>query len=149
MARNLMTWDPIREMSTMREDMERLFVSMLGRYPRERERALWAPAIDVEETNVAMIVRAELLGMKREDIKVKVVEDTITISGGRKYETEQKDWTFHQVERACVSFQRTIVLPMSVWGDKAAASYESGVLQLVLPEAERVKAREITVKSKD
>jgi HSP20 family protein len=149
MARNLMTWDPIREMSTMREDMERLFDSMLGRYPREREQALWAPAIDVEETNEAMIVRAELPGMKREDIKVKVAEDTITISGERKYETEQKDRTFHRVERAYGSFQRTIVLPVSVQGDKAAASYKSGVLELILPKAERVKAREITVESKD
>jgi HSP20 family protein len=145
MARNLMTWDPIREMSTMREDMDRLLDSMLGRYPREREQALWAPAIDVEETNEAMIIRAELPGMKREDIKVKVAEDTISISGERKYETEQKDRTFHRVERAYGSFQRTIVLPVSVQGDKAAASYKSGVL----PKAERVKAREITVESKD
>jgi len=149
MARNLMTWDPIREMSTMREDMERLFDSMIGRYPREREQALWAPAIDVEETNEAMVVRAELPGMKREDIKVKVAEDTITISGERKYESEQKDRTFHRIERAYGSFQRTIVLPVSVQGDKAAASYKAGVLELVLPKAERVKAREITVESKD
>jgi HSP20 family protein len=149
MARNLMPWDPIREMSTMREDMERLFDSMLGRYPREREQALWAPAIDVEETNEAMIVRAELPGMKREDIKVKVAEDTITISGERKYEAEHKERTFHRVERAYGSFQRAIVLPVSVQGDKAVASYKAGVLELVLPKAERVKAREITVESKD
>ena len=149
MARNLMTWDPIREMSTMREDMDRLFDSMLGRYPRERAQALWAPAIDVEETNEAMIVRAELPGMKREDIKVKVAEDTVTISGERKYEAEQKDRTFHRIERAYGSFQRSIVLPMSVQGDKAVAGYKSGVLELVLPKAERVKAREITVESKD
>jgi len=149
MARNLMTWDPFREMSTMREDMERLFDSMLGRYPREREQALWAPAVDVEETNDAMIIRAELPGMKREDIKVRVAEDAVTISGERKYETEQKDRTFHRVERAYGSFQRTIVLPVSVQGDKAAASYKSGVLELVMPKAERVKAREITVESED
>jgi len=149
MARNLMTWDPLREMSTMREDMERLFDSMLGRYPREREQALWAPAVDVEETNEAMIIRAELPGVNREDIKVRVAEDTVTISGERKYEAEQKDRTFHRVERAYGAFQRTIVLPVSVQGDKAAASYKSGVLELVLPKAERVKAREITVESKD
>ena len=149
MARNLITWDPIREMSTMREDMDRLFDSMLGRYPRERAQAIWAPAIDVEETNEAMIVRAELPGMNREDIKVKVAEDTVTISGERKYESEQKDRTFHRIERAYGSFQRSIVLPMSVQGDKAVAGYKSGVLELVLPKAERVKAREITVESKD
>ncbi len=149
MARNLMTWDPFREVSTMREDMERLFDSMLGRFPREREQAIWAPAVDVEETNEAMIIRAELPGMKREDIKVKVAEDMVTISGERKYETEKKERTFHRVERAYGSFQRTIVLPISVQGDKAVASYKTGLLELVLPKAERVKAREITVESKD
>jgi HSP20 family protein len=61
-----MTWDPFREVSTMREDMERLFDSMLSRYPRERVQAVWAPSIDVEETNEAIIIRAELPGMKRE-----------------------------------------------------------------------------------
>ena len=89
MARNLVAWDPFREVSTMREDMERLFDSMLNRYPRERVQAVWAPSLDVEETNDAMIIRAELPGMKREDIKVTVAEDTVTISGERKYESEQ------------------------------------------------------------
>lgn len=149
MARNLMTWDPFRDVSTMREDMERLFDSMIGRFPREREQALWAPAVDVEETNEAMIIRAELPGMKREDIKVKVAEDMVTISGERKYETEKKDRTFHRVERAYGTFQRTVVLPISVQGDKAVASYKTGLLELILPKAERVKAREITVESKD
>lgn len=149
MARNLMTWDPFRDVSTMREDMERLFDSMIGRFPREREQALWAPAVDVEETNEAMIIRAELPGMKREDIKVKVAEDMVTISGERKYEAEKKDRTFHRVERAYGSFQRTIVLPISVQGERAVASYKTGLLELVLPKAERVKAREITVESKD
>ena len=149
MARNLIAWDPLREVSTMREDMERLFDSMLSRYPRERAQAVWAPALDVEETNDAMIIRAELPGMKREEIKVTVAEDTVTISGERKYESEQKDRTFHRVERAYGSFQRTVALPVSVQGDKAAASYKAGVLELVLPKAERVKAREIAIESRD
>ena len=149
MARNLIAWDPFREVSTMREDMERLFDSMLNRYPRERVQAVWAPSLDVEETNDAMIIRAELPGMKREDIKVTVAEDTVTISGELKYEAEQKDRTFHRVERAYGSFQRTIALPVSVQGDKAEASYKAGVLELRLPKAERVKAREITIESKD
>jgi len=144
-----MAWDPFRDVSTMREDMERLFDSMLSRYPRERVQAVWAPSIDVEETNDAMIIRVELPGMKREDIKVTVAEDTVTISGERKYENDRKDRTFHRVERAYGSFQRAIALPVSVQGDKAEASYRAGVLELTLPKAERVKAREITIESKD
>ena len=96
-----------------------------------------------------LVVRAELAGMKREDIKVTVAEDTVTISGERKHGSEQKDRTFHRVERAYGSFQRTIVLSVSVQGDKAEAGYKAGVLELVLPKAERVKAREITIESKD
>jgi HSP20 family protein len=149
MARNLITWDPFRDVGTMREDMERLFDSMLSRYPRERVPAVWAPPIDVEETNDAMIIRAELPGMKREEIKVTVAEDTVTICGERKYESEQKNRKFHRVERAYGSFQRTIALPVSVQGDKTQASYKAGVLELVLPKAERIKAREITIEDKD
>lgn len=73
----------------------------------------------------------------------------MSISGKRKYESEQKDRTFHRVERAYGSFQRTIALPVSVQGDKAEASYKAGVLELALPKAERVKAREITIECKD
>lgn len=149
MARNLMTWDPFREMASMREDMERFFDSMLGRYPRERAEGFWAPAVDVEETNDAMILRAEIPGMKKEDIKVTVADDTVTIAGERRHEAEQKNKTFHRIERAYGSFQRTIVMPVSIQGDKATASYKAGVLELVLPKAEKVKAREITIESKD
>jgi HSP20 family protein len=149
MARNLVTWDPFREMTTMRDDMERFFDSMIGRYPRERAEGFWAPAVDVEETNEAMVVRAELPGLKREEIKVTVADDTVTIAGERRHEAEQKGKTFHRVERAYGSFQRTIVMPVSIQGDKAVASYKAGVLELVLPKAERVKAREIAVEPKD
>jgi HSP20 family protein len=149
MARNLVTWDPFREMTTMRDEMERFFDSMVGRYPRERSEGLWAPAVDVEETNDSMVIRAELPGMKREDIKVTVAEDTVTIAGERRHEAEQRDKTFHRVERAYGSFQRTIVLPMGIQGDKAVASYRAGVLELVLPKAERVKARAIEIESRD
>jgi HSP20 family protein len=82
-------------------------------------------------------------------IKVTVAEDTVTISGERKHESEQKDRTFHRVERAHGSLQRTIALPVSGQGDKAVASYRAGVLELILPKAERVKAREIAIEAKD
>jgi HSP20 family protein len=149
MARTLVTWDPVRDVGTMREDMERLFDSMVGRYPRERSEGLWAPAIDVEETSEAMVVRAELPGMKKEEVKLTVADDAVTISGERRHEAEQKGRTFHRVERAYGSFQRTLVLPVSVEGGKATASYKSGVLELVLPKSEKVKSREISIESKD
>jgi HSP20 family protein len=149
MARNLIAWDPFRELSTMREDMERFFDSMAGRYPRERAEVYWAPPVDVEETDNSVVVRAELPGMKKEDIKVTVSEDTVTITGERRHEAEEKGKTFHRLERAYGSFLRTVALPAPVESGKAAASYKNGVLELTLPKSEKVKAREIAIESKE
>jgi HSP20 family protein len=149
MARNLVTWDPFREMTSIREDMERLFDTMTGRYPRERSEGFWAPSVDVEENNDAITIRAEVPGMNKEDIKVTVTDDTVTLSGERRHETELKDKTFHRIERIYGKFQRTIGLPAAVEGDKAKASYKAGVLELVLPKSAKAKAHEIQVQSED
>jgi HSP20 family protein len=148
-ARNIVTWDPFREISTMRDDMERLFDTMIGRYPRERTEGFWAPSVDVEETNDTVNIRAEVPGMNKEDIKVTVSEDTVTLSGERKQEAEQKDRTFHRIERVYGKFQRTIALPASVEGDQAKASYKAGVLELVLPKSPKTRAHEIQIKAED
>ncbi|MEO0080644.1 MAG: Hsp20/alpha crystallin family protein [candidate division WOR-3 bacterium] len=149
MARSITTWDPFREVSSLREDMERLFDSMFGRLPRERVETFWSPVLDIQETDDAIIVHAELPGMKKEDIKIQLSGDTLTISGERKFEAEQKGKTWYRVERAYGRFQRTIVLPAEVAGDKAKAAYKAGILELTLPKSEKAKAREITITAED
>jgi len=149
MARNLVTWDPLREMTSIREEMERLFDTMTGRYPRERAEAFWAPSVDVEETSDAITIRAEVPGMQKEDIKVVVTDDTVMLSGERRHETEQKDKTFHRIERIYGKFQRTIGLPTSVEADKAKAGYKAGILELVLPKSAKAKAHEVQIESEE
>jgi HSP20 family protein len=149
MARNLVTWDPFRELTSMREDMERLFDSMAGRYPREHVEALWAPSVDVEESAEAITIRAEVPGMNKEDIKLTVSDNMVTISGERRHQLEQKEKTFHRVERLYGKFQRTIGLPADVDADKAKANYKAGVLELVLPKSARAKAHEIQIKAEE
>lgn len=149
MSRNLVTWDPFRDMTSMRDEMERLFDNMLGRYPRERAESFWAPSVDVEETSDAVTVRAEIPGMAKDDIKVTVSDDMVLISGERRHETEHKDKTFHRIERVYGKFQRTIGLPADVEGDKAKASYKAGVLELVLPKSAKAKAHEVQIKAED
>ncbi|UCG44018.1 MAG: Hsp20/alpha crystallin family protein [candidate division WOR-3 bacterium] len=144
MARHIIRWDPMREMTSLRDDMDRLFDSMIGRYPTERT-AIWAPALDVEETKEAVIVRTELPGMKKEDIKISVSGDELCISGERKHEAEDKGKTFHRIERAYGTFQRSLVLPADVQGDKAKAAYKDGVLELTLPKSEKAKSHEIAI----
>jgi HSP20 family protein len=143
-ARHLIRWDPMREVTSLRDDMDRLFDSMIGRYPAEHT-AIWAPALDVEETKDAVIVRTELPGMKKEEIKISVSGDELCISGERRHEAEEKGKTFHRIERAYGKFQRSLVLPADVQGDKAKAAYTDGVLELTLPKSEKAKSHEIAI----
>jgi HSP20 family protein len=145
MPKDITKWDPFREFSTLRNEMERVFDSMLGRYPRERVEGLWAPLVDVEETKDNIIARIELPGMKKEDIKVTLMNNILTISGERKHEAEEKGKTYYRIERAYGRFQRTIELPTDVMSDKAKASYKDGILELVVPKSEKAKEKEIAI----
>jgi HSP20 family protein len=129
--------------------MERFFDNVSGRYPRERIEAVWGPPVDVDETDEAITVRAELPGMNKDDIKVNVMGDTVTISGERKHDVEQKGRTFHRIERLYGRFQRGLTLPCEVDSDKAKATYRNGVLELVLPKSARTRAREISIKAEE
>lgn len=145
MPKDITKWDPFREFSTLRSEMERVFDSMLGRYPRDRVEGLWAPLVDVEETKDNIIARIELPGMKKEDIKVTLMNNILTISGERKHEAEEKGKTYYRIERAYGRFQRTIELPADVMSDKAKASYKDGILELVVPKSEKAKEKEIAI----
>ncbi len=149
MAKHLTTWDPFREMVSLRDELDRLFDSVFGRLPRERGETYWAPPMDIEETDDAVIVRAELPGMSKDDIKISLSGDTLTISGERKQESEKKGKTYYRIERAYGKFQRTVTLPTEVEGDKAKATYRAGVLELVLPKSEKSKAKEISIVAED
>ncbi len=137
-------WEPFRDLVTMRDDMDRLFDVFFGAQPQEME-DLWRPAIDIEENNGNLMVRAEIPGMQKEDIKVSVKEDMLTISGERKRENETKEKTFHRIERSYGQFRRMIRLPATVDADKVKATYKDGVLNVTLPKPESMKPKHIDV----
>ncbi len=145
MAKYIARWDPFKELTSLREDMERLFNSFFERYPREKAEGFWSPPLDVEETENEFVIKAELPGMKKEDIKVSLSGDTLTISGEKKKEAEEKGKTYYRMERSYGKFQRTITLPAEVEMDKAKASYQNGVLTLNLPKSEVARPREIPI----
>ena len=145
MPKEMSKWDPFREFSLLRTEMDRLFDSMLGRYPRERIEGLWTPLLDLEETKDSVIARVELPGMKKEDIKISVVNNVLTISGERRHQTEEKGKTYYRIERSYGKFQRAIELPSEVIADKAKASYKDGILELVMPKSEKAKEKEIAI----
>ncbi len=146
MAMDITRWDPWKD---LREEIDRVFDSFFGRYPAIPEQeGYFIPAIDVEETDNEYIVKAELPGLKKEDIKISVRGDSITISGERKREKEEKGKTYHRIEMAYGKFVRTIQLPDEIQPDKAKAEYKDGILIITLPKSEKSKPKEIEIEIK-
>ncbi|UCG30706.1 MAG: Hsp20/alpha crystallin family protein [candidate division WOR-3 bacterium] len=140
-------WEPFRDMLSLRADMDRLFSSLFGGTYEERE-GLWAPIVDIEEDNDNITVKAEIPGMSKDDIKVSVQSNILTITGERKHESETKTKTFHRVERSYGKFSRMITLPTDVDSDKVKANYKDGILSITLPKPEAVKPKQIDVEIK-
>jgi HSP20 family protein len=139
-------WRPFRDL----EEWDRRFDDLLGR-PLWRlpvEEKGWMPAVDVFEKKDSFIVKAELPGMKDEDIDVSVVGDTLSIKGEKKTETEVKDEDYYRCERSYGSFYRSIPLPSNVDANKIEASFEDGVLEVTLPKSAKVKPKKISVSAK-
>jgi len=109
----------------------------------------WAPAIEMFEKEDKYVIKAELPGMKKEEIDISVIGDTLTIKGERKAETEVKEEDYYCCERSYGSFFRSIALPSTVDADKIKASYEEGVLEVTLPKAVKVKPKKIALSAKE
>ena len=106
------------------------------------------PVVDVVEHKDEYIVRLELPGVNKNDVKITVQNDVLTIRGEKRQGKESKDQNYQRLERAYGSFQRSFTLPSSVHSDKIDASYSDGILSIVLPKAEEAKLKEIEVKAK-
>ena len=146
-----MPWRPFRELG----EMERRFEDILGQpfLPAAWRRIPmvemgWAPAIEVLEKEDKLVVKAELPGMKEEDIDVSIIGDTLTIKGERKTESEIKEEEYYCCERSYGNFSRSIALPSNVDANKIEAEYEDGVLEISLPKAPEVKPKKIAVSAK-
>jgi HSP20 family protein len=144
-------WRPSREM----EEMERRFDDLFRwpSLPALRRRApsmemVWAPAIDVFERDDRFVVRAELPGMKEEDIDVSVIGNRLIIKGERKAESEVERKDYYYSERSYGSFSRSIDMPSDVDAKKIKASYDDGVLEINLPKTPRVKPKKVSVSAK-
>ena len=145
---NLTRWEPVREMMTLREAMDRLFDDAFTRPINLRDGGWSAPAIDMYQTDDEVVVKAALPGFKADEVQINVTGDVLTLRGEMKHEEEKKDKAWHIREQRWGSFERSIALPTDVMADKAAADFENGILTVTLPKAEEVKPRTITVKAK-
>lgn len=147
---DIMKWDPFRDMVSIRDEIDRLFDGSFGRMPAKRSvmEGIWAPLVDIEETKDDILIRAELPGMKKEDIKISVSEGRLQIAGERSKEKEEKEGTYHRIERTYGRFQRVVPLPVEVEAGKTKATYKDGMLEVRLPKAEKAKPKEIGIEVK-
>jgi HSP20 family protein len=147
---NLIRWEPMSEMVTLRDAMDRLFDEAFTR-PwglANGGRGSGMPAVDMYQTDDDVVVKVAVPGMKSEDVQISVTGDVLSIKGETKQESDTKEKAYHIREQRWGSFERTITLPTSVNSEKAQAEFENGVLSVTLPKAEDVKPKTITVKAK-
>lgn len=144
---NLTRWEPVREMMTLREAMDRLFDDAFTR-PISMSGGSIVPAVDLYQNADEVVVKASLPGLKAEDVQISITADVLTLRGEFREESEQNEKTYHIRENRYGSFERQVMLPTDVQTEKAKADFENGVLTIVLPKAEAVKPKTITIKAK-
>ena len=142
------TWPGFGRLSDLRDEIDRLFDAPLGELAHTSQLLSgWTPALDMHEDKDNLYVRAELPGMKKEDIDLSLHDGCLSISGERKTEQKHEDAEIYRAERFFGRFQRTVTLPTPVAADKVKAQYQDGVLSVTLPKAEEAKPKHIDVKT--
>ncbi len=149
MTRMLTRWEPFRDLATLQDRIDRIFEDTFGRVRAFGEESLdsrtWAPAVDILEKEQELLLRADLPGVDPKDVDISVQNNTLTLRGERKFESDLKEDNFHRVERVYGSFVRSFSLPQSVDTDKVEADYRNGVLEVRLPKRAEAKPKQIKV----
>jgi len=141
-------FSPFNEINRIRNEIFRIFEDPFGFVSQPSTLFEgWTPPVDVHEDKDKITVRAELPGMKKEDIEVTVVGDTLTISGERKQEEQKREGETYRSERYLGRFQRSITLPAEVDPNKIQATYKDGVLTVSLNKSEQAKRKQIEIKA--
>ena len=142
----LVRWYPRTEAMDLGTEVNRLLEDVFG--PSDRSAARMSPSVDVCEDKEGYIVQVEAPGIAKEDLKISVHENTLTIKGERRKEEPSEGTKYHRAERSWGPFQRSFRLPRDVQADKVSAVYKDGVLKVTVPKAEKAKPKEIPVSVK-
>lgn len=145
---NIVRFDPFREMTSLQERVNRIFADAYSRHGEDdlTSRGSWVPPVDIFENDQhELVLKAELPDVTREDINLRVENNTLTIGGQKKAETEVKEQQYRRVERNYGSFSRSFTLPATVDTGAIAAEFKNGVLTIRLPLREEAKPRQIQV----
>ncbi|OAT82266.1 Hsp20/alpha crystallin family protein [Desulfotomaculum copahuensis] len=141
----LVPWNPWRDLQEVQEAFDRAFGQKMRQWQLPALAASWRPAVDVIDGEDKLIVKAELPGVKKEDVSILVSEDQISLKGEIKRDEEVKEKDYFRSERFYGSFSRTIPLPAPVDQSKAKATFNEGVLEISLPKAGGDKPKQVNV----
>jgi HSP20 family protein len=150
----MMRWDPFQDLRSAQDEMAQMspmLAHALGLHARQQgnDRAMttaWAPALDISERKDAYLVTVELPGLKPEDLDITMEDGLLTIKGERQFTSESSEQQFHRVERRYGAFRRSITLPAQVQADHIEATFDNGVLEIMVPKAEETKPKRIQVR---
>jgi HSP20 family protein len=148
----LVRWEPVRELNSLQQEMNRLFSSFFdtptasngGSYARR-----WIPAMDLVETDDHYVLTADLPGLSQEDISLEFEGDVLTLSGERKSEHTERKEGFYRLERASGSFSRSLTLPEGVDAEAVTATFDKGVLEVRIPKPEQRKPKKVAIQVGD
>ncbi len=139
-------FEPGRAFRTLRNEIDTLFERFVERPIGAVTRQV-VPVLDVAETDVQIVVRADIPGIDQADIDISVADDVLTIRGEKKQACEEAGKTFHVAERSYGTFSRSVRLPAGVNVDNVQASYKKGVLEIILPKKEESKSKKVQIKT--
>lgn len=155
---SLIRWTPARDLQTfpsdvmnMQREINRMFDSFFRGAAADDDAFVtsdWIPAVDIAEHDNEYLVKLELPGVSKDDVKITMQNNILSVRGEKKNEKDSKGSNYHRVERSYGAFQRTFALPSTVKADRIDASYSDGILTIVLPKAEEARAKQIEVKVK-
>ena len=136
---------PSNSIFSLHRDLDRFVDEALGGWGTGENLRQWLPATDVSETPEALTLRLEVPGMTRDQIKIAVENNMLSVRGEKVQETSSENESFHRTERSFGAFERSFTLPTHVDADNVKANLQDGVLIITLPRREEAKAREITI----
>jgi len=145
---NLVRWNPLGEMTTMQNRINRMFNAPYwpaGRMDDKTGMGMWNPAVDLYEKDDHFVIKAELPGVNKKDIAIDLKDRVLTLSGERSYENEVKEENYYRRERSYGKFQRVFTLPADVDSDKIKADFNDGLLQIEVPKPEEQKPKKVTI----
>lgn len=143
--RTIARWEPFRGVTTLQDQINRLFNEKFERSSDDSSLSAWAPAVDIYETEHELVVKADLPDVDSKDLDIRVENNILTIRGERKFEKKVNEENYLRVERSYGSFARSFTLANTVNSEAIKAEYQNGVLTLTVPKREEAKPKQIKV----